>query len=200
MNIRLAGAAALTAALVLTGCTSSDDDSDTAEATTEATEEAMEDEAEATDDADAAAEEAGTIVDVAAANDDFSTLVAAVQAADLVDTLSSDGPFTVFAPTNDAFDALPEGVLDALLLEENVDVLTSILTYHVVEGEVTSDQVTDGDVATVEGQTVTLSTENGVMVNEATVVIADVEASNGVIHAIDAVLIPPDVDPASLVG
>ena len=200
MNIRLAGAAALTAALVLTGCTSSDDDSDTAEATTEATEEAMEDEAEATDDADAAAEEAGTIVDVAAANDDFSTLVAAVQAADLVDTLSSDGPFTVFAPTNDAFDALPEGVLDALLLEENVDVLTSILTYHVLEGEVTSDQVTDGDVATVEGQTVTLSTENGVMVNEATVVIADVEASNGVIHAIDAVLIPPDVDPASLVG
>jgi len=200
MNIRLAGAAALTAALVLTGCTSSDDDSDTAEATTEATEEAMEEEAETTDDAAAAAEETGTIVDVAAANEDFSTLVAAVQAADLVDTLSSDGPFTVFAPTNDAFDALPEGVLDALLLEENVDVLTSILTYHVVEGEVTSDQVTDGDVATVEGQTVTLSTENGVMVNEATVVIADVEASNGVIHAIDAVLIPPDVDPASLVG
>ena len=199
MNIRLAGAAALTAALVLTGCTSSDDDSDTAEATTEATEEAMEEE-ESTDDADAAAEEAGTIVDVAAANDDFSTLVAAVQAADLVDTLSSDGPFTVFAPTNEAFEALPEGVLDALLLEENVDVLTSILTYHVLEGEVTSDQVTDGDVATVEGQTVTLSTEDGVMVNEATVVIADVEASNGVIHAIDAVLIPPDVDPASLVG
>ena len=199
MNIRLAGAAAVTAALVLTGCTSSDDDSDATtetEATTEALDEEME---ESTDDSDAAAEEPGTIVDVASGNDDFSTLVAAVQAADLVDTLSSDGPFTVFAPTNEAFEALPDGVLDALLLEENVDVLTSILTYHVVEGEVTSDQVTDGDVATVEGQSVTLSTENGVMVNEATVVIADVEASNGVIHAIDAVLIPPDVDPASLV-
>ncbi len=202
MNVRLAGAAALTAAaLVLTGCTSGDDDSD-ATTETEATMEAeeMDEEAEeSTDDSDAAAEEPGTIVDVASGNDDFSTLVAAVQAADLVDTLSSEGPFTVFAPTNDAFDALPEGVLDALLLEENVDVLTSILTYHVVEGEVTSDQVTDGDVATVEGQSITLSTENGVMVNEATVVIADVDASNGVIHAIDAVLIPPDVDPASLV-
>jgi uncharacterized surface protein with fasciclin (FAS1) repeats len=199
MNVRLAGAAAVTAALVLTGCTSGDDDTDATtetEATTEAMDEEMEEE---TDDAEAADEEAGTIVDVAAGNEDFSTLVAAVEAADLVDTLSSEGPFTVFAPTNEAFEALPEGVLDALLLEENVDVLTSILTYHVVEGEVTSDQVTDGDVATVEGQSVTLSTENGVMVNDATVVIADVDASNGVIHAIDAVLIPPDVDPASLV-
>jgi uncharacterized surface protein with fasciclin (FAS1) repeats len=207
MNIRLAGAAAVTAALVLTGCTSGDDDTDatteteaTTEAMDEATDEATDEEmAESTDDAGAAGEEAGTIVDVAAGNEDFSTLVAAVEAADLVETLSGEGPFTVFAPTNDAFDALPEGVLDALLLEENVDVLTSILTYHVVSGEVTSDQVTDGDVATVEGQSVTLSTENGVMVNDATVVIADVEASNGVIHAIDAVLIPPDVDPASLV-
>jgi uncharacterized surface protein with fasciclin (FAS1) repeats len=199
MNIRLAGAAALTTALVLTGCTSSDDDSDATtetEATMEATDEEME---ESTDDPDAAAEEPGTIVDVASANDDFSTLVAAVQAADLVETLSGEGPFTVFAPTNEAFEALPEGVLDALLLEENVDVLTSILTYHVVSGEVTSDQITDGPVATVEGQDVTLSTEDGVMVNDATVVIADVEASNGVIHAIDAVLIPPDVDPADLV-
>lgn len=195
MNIKLAGAAALTAALVLTGCTSSDDDSEATtdtEATTEAGDEEMDDDA-ASDD------EVGTIVEVAAANDDFTTLVAAVEAADLVDTLSGDGPFTVFAPTNEAFEALPDGVLDALLLEENVDVLTSILTYHVVEGEVTSDQITDGEVATVEGQSVTLSTEGGVMVNEATVVIADVEASNGVIHAIDAVLIPPDVDPASLV-
>jgi uncharacterized surface protein with fasciclin (FAS1) repeats len=201
MNIRLAGAVAVTAALVLTGCASDDTDSDAAtetEATAEATEEAMD---EATEEAtDEAMDEAGTIVDVASANEDFSTLVAAVDAAGLVETLSGEGPFTVFAPTNEAFDALPEGVLDALLLPENEAVLTSILTYHVVPGEVTSDMITDGDVATVEGQSVTISTESGVMVNEATVVTPDVDASNGVIHVIDAVLIPPDVDPATLVS
>ena len=194
MNIRLAGAVAVTAALVLTGCTSSDDDTaatDT-EPTAEATEEAMETEE--------AMGEPATIVEVAAGNEDFSTLVAAVEAAGLVETLSGEGPFTVFAPTNDAFDALPEGVLDALLLPENEAVLTSILTYHVVPGEVTSDMITDGDVATVEGQSVTISTEGGVMVNEAMVVTPDLEASNGVIHVIDSVLIPPDVDPASLVS
>jgi uncharacterized surface protein with fasciclin (FAS1) repeats len=201
MNIRLAGAVAVTAALVLTGCASDDTDSDAAtetEPTAEATEEAMD---EATEEAtDEAMDEAGTIVDVASANEDFSTLVAAVDAAGLVETLSGEGPFTVFAPTNEAFDALPEGVLDALLLPENEAVLTSILTYHVVPGEVTSDMITDGDVATVEGQSVTISTESGVMVNEATVVTPDVDASNGVIHVIDAVLIPPDVDPATLVS
>jgi uncharacterized surface protein with fasciclin (FAS1) repeats len=194
MNIRLAGAVAVTAALVLTGCTSSDDDTaatDT-EATAEVTEEAM-----ATEEA---MEDAGTIVDVAAGSEDFSTLVAAVEAAGLVETLSGEGPFTVFAPTNEAFDALPEGVLDALLLPENEAVLTSILTYHVVPGEVTSDMISDGDVATVEGQTVAISTADGVTVNGAVVTTADVEASNGVIHVIDAVLIPPDVDPASLVS
>jgi uncharacterized surface protein with fasciclin (FAS1) repeats len=200
MNIRLAGAAAVTAALVLTGCTSGSDDAETTtdtEATAEATEEAAEE--ESTDD-EAAAEEPGTIVDIAASDENFSTLVAAVDAAGLVETLSGEGPFTVFAPTNDAFDALPEGVLDALLLPENEAVLTSILTYHVVAGEVTSDQITDGDVATVEGQNVTLSTEGGVTVNDATVTTADIDASNGVIHVIDAVLLPPDVDPAALVG
>ena len=197
MNIRLAGAAAVAAALVLTGCASDDTDTDAAtetEPTAEATEEAMETmEAEE-------AEEPGTIVEVASSNEDFSTLVAAVDAAGLVETLNGEGPFTVFAPTNEAFEALPEGVLDALLLEENQEVLTSILTYHVVPGEVTSDQISDGDVATVEGSTVTISTENGVMVNEATVVTPDVMASNGVIHVIDAVIIPPDVDPASLIS
>lgn len=184
MKTRLAGAVALTAAaLVLAGCGGDDETTDT-DAT--ATEEA--------------AGEPGTIVDVASGNDDFSTLVTAVDAAGLVETLSGDGPFTVFAPTNDAFDALPDGVLDALLLPENEGVLTSILTYHVLEGEVTSDMVTDGDVATVEGQSITLSTEGGVTINDtATVIIPDVDASNGVIHAIDAVLIPPDVDPATLV-
>jgi uncharacterized surface protein with fasciclin (FAS1) repeats len=144
------------------------------------------------------AEAPGTIVDVASASGDFTTLVAAVQAADLVDTLNGDGPFTVFAPTDEAFAALPAGVLDALLLPENKDTLTKILTYHVVPGEVMSDQITDGDVATVEGQSVTISTADGVTVNGAMVITPDVEASNGVIHVIDAVLVPSDVDVAAL--
>lgn len=196
MNIRLAGAAAVAAALVLTGCGSGSNDSDTAAEptpTASATQAMPEETTEAM-------AEPGTIVEVAAGNEDFSTLVAAVQAAGLAETLSAEGPYTVFAPTNEAFAALPPGVLDALLLPENKDVLTKILTYHVVADAVTSDEITDGAVPTVEGQTVTVSTANGVTVNGATVVTADVPASNGVIHVIDAVLIPPDVDPAALTG
>lgn len=140
---------------------------------------------------------AGTIVDVAVANN-FSTLVAAVTAADLVETLSGEGPFTVFAPTDEAFAALPAGVLDALLRPENKAVLAQILTYHVVSGMVMAADVTDSDVATVEGQTVKLSTAMGVTVNGANVVTADVTASNGVVHAIDAVLLPPGLDVAAL--
>ena len=140
----------------------------------------------------------GTIVEVAAGAGSFATLVAAVEAAGLVDTLNSAGPFTVFAPTDDAFAALPEGVLDALLLPENVETLVKILTYHVVAAKVMAADVTDGVVQTVEGQNVTLSTANGVTVNGANVVTADVDASNGVIHAIDAVILPPDVDVAAL--
>lgn len=140
----------------------------------------------------------GTVVDLAIATEGFSTLVAALTAADLVSTLSGEGPFTVFAPTDEAFAALPAGLLDALLLPENKDVLVKILTYHVVSGKVMAADVTDGDVQTVEGQTVALSTMNGVTVNGANVVIADVDADNGVIHAIDAVILPPDVDPAAL--
>ena len=136
----------------------------------------------------------GTIVDVAVANGSFDTLVAAVIAADLAETLSSPGPFTVFAPTDDAFAALPAGLVDALLLPENKDTLVKILTYHVVSGEVMAADVTDGDVGTVEGQTVALSTADGVTVNGANA------TSNGVIHAIDAVLLPPDVDAAALIG
>jgi uncharacterized surface protein with fasciclin (FAS1) repeats len=109
------------------------------------------------------------------------------------------GPFTVFAPTDAAFAALPAGVLDALLLPENKEVLVKILTYHVVPASVLAADVTDGDVATVEGQTVKLSTADGVTVNGAKVVTPDVMASNGVIHAIDAVLVPADVDVAALV-
>ena len=141
---------------------------------------------------------AGTIVDVASGAGNFATLVAAVTAADLVETLSGEGPFTVFAPTDEAFAALPAGVLDALLLPENKATLAKILTYHVVSGKVMAADVTDGDVATVEGSTIKLSTASGVTVNGATVVSADVAASNGVIHAIDAVILPPGVDVAKL--
>ena len=140
----------------------------------------------------------GTIVDIASAGADFSTLVAALSAAGLVETLQGPGPFTVFAPTNEAFAALPAGVLDKLLLPENKDTLAKILTYHVVPGQVLAADVTDGDVATVEGQTVALSTADGVTVNGAKVITADVMGSNGVIHVIDAVILPPDVDPAAL--
>ncbi len=141
---------------------------------------------------------AADIVAVAAATPELSTLVTAVGAAGLVETLQGPGPFTVFAPTNDAFAALPAGLLDQLLLPCNKDALTKILTYHVVAGQVNAADITAGDVATVEGQTVTLATEGGVTVNDATVVIADVPASNGVVHVIDGVLVPSDVDPAAL--
>ncbi len=140
----------------------------------------------------------GTIVDVAVGAGSFATLVAAVTAADLVETLSGEGPFTVFAPTDAAFAALPAGVLDALLLPENKAVLAQILTYHVLSGKVMAADVTDGDVATVEGQTVALATMGGVTVNGAKVIQADVAADNGVIHAIDAVILPPGVDVAAL--
>ncbi len=194
MRLKLAGAAAVAAMLVLTGCATSDaEDAETTAAAEETTDAGMD---EGTD--DGAAEEPGTIVDVAAGNEDFETLVAAVQAAGLAETLSGEGPFTVFAPTDAAFEALPEGLLDALLLPENKDALTAILTYHVVAGEVTSDQVTAGDVPTVEGSTIAVTTDGGVKVNDANVVATDVEASNGVIHVIDAVIVPPTVDPAAL--
>ena len=158
------------------------------------------------DDMDTAAESQteqgtlGTIVDVAVGAGNFGTLVAAVTAADLVETLSGEGPFTVFAPTDEAFAALPAGVLDALLLPENKAVLAQILTYHVVSGKVMAADVTDSDVATVEGQTVKLSTMGGVTVNGAKVIQADVAADNGVIHAIDAVILPPGVDVAALLN
>lgn len=143
----------------------------------------------------------GTIVDVAVEAGTFTTLAAALEAAGLVETLQGEGPFTVFAPTDDAFAALPEGLLEALLLPENVDVLTAILTYHVVPGAVFAADVTAGDVATVEGSTIAIDTANGVVLNgSATVTTADVEASNGVIHVIDAVILPPNVDPADLLG
>jgi uncharacterized surface protein with fasciclin (FAS1) repeats len=142
--------------------------------------------------------EAQDIVAIASGNEDFSTLVAAVAAAGLVEVLQGEGPFTVFAPTNDAFAALPAGLVDKLLLEENKDVLVKILTYHVVSGAVLAADVTAGEVPSVEGQNITVTTEGGVMVNNANVIATDIIASNGVIHVIDAVILPPDVDPSAL--
>lgn len=131
------------------------------------------------------------IVDTATEAGQFSTLLAAAEAAGLVETLKGDGPFTVFAPTDDAFAALPEGTVDTLLLPENKDQLTTILTYHVVPGKVMSADLTDGmEAETVQGTTVTIGTEGGVTVNDANVVTPDIEASNGVIHVIDGVIMP----------
>lgn len=130
------------------------------------------------------------IVDTAVDAGTFTTLVAAVTAAGLVDTLKSEGPFTVFAPTDEAFAALPEGTVDSLLADP--EALAAILTYHVVAGKVMSGDLSDGmTAATVNGADVTIMTEGGVMVNGANVVTADIEASNGVIHVIDTVLMPP---------
>lgn len=136
----------------------------------------------------------GTIADLAASNDSFSTLAAALEAADLVSVLQGEGPYTVFAPTDEAFAALPEGTLDMLLLPENRETLVQILTYHVVPGAVTSDELVSGEVATVEGSPIEVMVGDGsVMVNDATVIQPDVKASNGVIHAIDQVILPPNI-------
>nr|WP_050789474.1 fasciclin domain-containing protein [Roseibium aggregatum] len=135
---------------------------------------------------------AADIVDTAVNAGSFGTLVAAVQAAGLVDTLKGDGPFTVFAPTDEAFAALPAGTVDDLLKPENKEKLVAILTYHVVAGKVMSTDLSDGMTAkTVEGSEISVDLDNGVMVNDANVVTADVAADNGVIHVIDKVIMPP---------
>ena len=144
------------------------------------------------------------IVETAVSNENFSTLVAAVQAGDLVDALSSEGPFTVFAPTNDAFNNLPDGTLESLLLPENIETLQSILTYHVVAGKFMATDVVNAinenggqfSVTTLQGNDLTLKLwEGDVYVkdakgNKAKVIITDVETSNGVIHAINNVVLP----------
>ena len=131
------------------------------------------------------------IVETATEAGSFTTLLAAAEAAGLVETLKGEGPYTVFAPTDDAFASLEEGTVDTLLLPENKDMLTSILTYHVVAGKVMSTDLENGmEAETVEGSPITVSLDNGVMVNDATVTTADIEASNGVIHVIDKVLMP----------
>jgi uncharacterized surface protein with fasciclin (FAS1) repeats len=141
-----------------------------------------------------------TIFDMASTADGFATLTAAITAAGLAEDLQGAGPVTVFAPTDDAFAALPAGVLDALLLPENQELLIKILTYHVIQGNVLAADIVDGDVPTAEGQNVTLKTGEFVTVNGSKVIAADVVASNGVIHGIDAVLLPPDVDVDALLA
>lgn len=133
-----------------------------------------------------------SILDIAASAGSFNTLAAALEAADLVDALKGDGPFTVFAPTDEAFAALPEGTLETLLKPENKDQLRSILLYHVVEGRVYTDQAIDaGEAATLQGGEVKIKKSWGnVKVNDAKVVTPDIEASNGVIHVIDRVILP----------
>jgi uncharacterized surface protein with fasciclin (FAS1) repeats len=145
-----------------------------------------------------------TIVEIAVGNENFSTLVTALTAAGLVETLSSEGPFTVFAPTNDAFGKLPEGTVPTLVMPENKEMLSGILTYHVVSGEFMAADVVNainenggsftiptvqGEelIATLEGESLILTDANG---NKSTVVLADVDASNGVIHAVSSVLMP----------
>ena len=176
-------AIAAASVLLLSACGSDGSTSDTTVAATDTTEMAT---------------EVGNIVAVAQGNPEFSTLVAAITAAGLGDALSGEGPFTVFAPTNAAFEALPAGLLEKLLLPENKEVLTKILTYHVVPAKVMAADVAAGDVNTLEGSAFSITTEGGVKVNASNVTATDVPASNGVIHVIDAVLVPASVDVSSL--
>ena len=188
---------ALAAALSLAACSSSSDTAATPAASTAPAS------APAPVETAMASEEAmtgGTVFDIASTTDGFATLTAALTAAGLAEAFQAEGESTVFAPTDDAFAALPAGVLDALLLPENQQLLIQILTYHVIQGNVLSTDIVDGDVPTAEGQNVTLKTGEFITVNGSKVIAADVVASNGVIHGIDAVLLPPDVDVDALLA
>jgi uncharacterized surface protein with fasciclin (FAS1) repeats len=144
----------------------------------------------------------GDIIAVATAAGSFNTLAAALTAAGLVETLQGEGPFTVFAPTDAAFAALPEGLVDALLLPENLETLKSILLYHVIAGsEVTSDMVAAGDVEMASGAMATIAVDGSTITIAGSPISAvDVQASNGVIHVIDAVMVPADIDVTALLG
>jgi uncharacterized surface protein with fasciclin (FAS1) repeats len=132
------------------------------------------------------------IIDTAVAAGSFNTLAAALTAAGLIDTLKGEGPFTVFAPTDAAFAALPAGTVEDLLKPENKDKLIAILTYHVVAGKVMSTDLSEGMMAaTVNGAQITITLDGGAKVNGAVISAADIEASNGVIHVIDSVILPP---------
>jgi uncharacterized surface protein with fasciclin (FAS1) repeats len=197
MRVRVLGAlTSVAVVLTLTACGDDGDDAATepAGSTSDAPQQTMA--VESTMAPDSAESEPGTIVDVASQAGDFTTLVAAVESAGLVETLSGSGPFTVFAPTDEAFATALDGLgLTAEELLADTATLTDILTYHVIPGEVPSSVVVtmDGQSATtVNGADVAISVDDeAVMVNEATVVATDVPASNGVIHVIDSVLLPP---------
>jgi uncharacterized surface protein with fasciclin (FAS1) repeats len=181
--------------MVLAACGSDDNSTDTTGAPDSSTP-AAEVEYTAKDAADA-----GTIfVEIASSNEQFGTLFAAVAVAGLGETLGGEGPFTLFAPTKAAFDALPEGLLTKLLLPANKAVLAEILAYHVVAGKVMAADVAAGDVATVQGENITIDTTDGVKINTATVTQTDFPATNGVIHMINEVLVPPSVDVAAFLA
>jgi uncharacterized surface protein with fasciclin (FAS1) repeats len=170
---------------------------DTSEDTSTTTSEVQNQSPETEDANPASSSEQANIVGLAQTTESLSTLVAAVQAADLVDTLNGSGPFTVFAPTNDAFAKLPAGTLDSLLLPENKATLSGILTYHVVSGKVMSTDLTNGQIIkTVNGANLTVEITGGTVMlvdakgNKSTVATADVQASNGVVHIIDSVVLP----------
>ncbi len=174
-SLKLASTATVAAALAFSGQALAEADT----ATPEATEMAQD------------AAETGTVVDVLVGNPDFSTLVSAVKAAGLVETLSGEGPFTVFAPTNEAFAKVPEETLAMLMTPEGKDKLTAILTYHVVPAKVMAADVKTMAAPTVEGtEAEVVVSDDGVMVDDAKVIETDMVASNGVIHAIDTVLMP----------
>lgn len=190
------GLIGLSAIAFLGACEASTDTADTNIETAEPTE-TVETEAEITpEDSEMMGGGSETVVDVAMSDESFSTLTQAIEAAGLTDTLAAAGPYTVFAPTNAAFEALPEGTLESLLQPENQETLTQILTYHVIPAEVMAADVTAGAVETVAGSTLDVMVDDAtgdVMVNGANVIETDISASNGVIHAIDEVILPPDV-------
>lgn len=143
--------------------------------------------------AETAAKPEKTVVEIAVGNDSFSTLVAAAKAADLVEALSGDGPFTIFAPTNDAFEKLPEGTVESLLKPENKEKLQNILKYHVVSGKVMAKDVSAGEVEMLNGSKSTISVKDGkVMIDKAQVIKTDIVGTNGVIHVIDSVILPAE--------
>ena len=176
------------AGLLFAACGGDDDDAADTTAAAETT-------AAASDNAsgDMGDEATMDIVDTAVEAGDFTTLASLLEAAGLVDTLKGDGPFTVFAPTDEAFAAVPADTLEAL--GANQEALQQVLTYHVVAGEVKAADVQPGDVEMLSGDTATITVDGGtVMINDATVTATDVMASNGVIHVIDAVILPPDLE------
>ena len=179
--------AAAASVLLLTACGGNDETTSSA---------ASSPSAEATSQADDTSASSQTITEIVAGNPEFSTLLAAVQAGGLAETLSGQGPFTVFAPTDEAFAQLPAGTLDGLLQPTSKDQLSAILTYHVVPAEVAAANVQAGEVATVNGAPFSVGVDGGKVTisdgqgNQANVIKTDIDASNGVIHAIDAVLLP----------